>query len=104
MKNHLQICGFIQYRKIRNVEAFTAKLKICRHTQHGLITQRFEFQHTNLKRIECLAVDTFNYFSELFKNDYPLEQFSQTHESTLNYRNTVLCSHLMCWNVIEQSA
>lgn len=97
---HLQISGFVSYRKMRNVQGYVAKLNIITHTSTGLIKHGFEFKHTSPLMCECLAVNTFEHFAKLFKDNYTDERFTEAHITKLPYRSEKLTSQLICWNLI----
>jgi hypothetical protein len=100
MEKHKQISGFISYRKIRNVQGYTAKLTIIYHTDSGKIKQAFEFKHHKPEMLECLTVDCFEHFAKLFKENNPNDSFSEIHTTKANYRKVKLINNLICWNLI----
>ena len=97
---HLQISGFVSYRKMRNVQGYIAKLNIITHTSTGLIKHGFEFKHVNPSMCECLAVNTFEHFAKLFKENNPNDSFSEIHTTKENYRKVKVTNNLICWNLI----
>ena len=100
MEKHKQISGFISYRKIRNVQGYTAKLNIIYHTGSGTIKQAFEFKHLNPEMLECLAVNCFEHFAKLFKENNPNDAFSEIHTTKVDYKKVKIINNLMCWNLI----
>lgn len=102
---HVQIDGFISYKKTRSINEYTARLSIFKNVNNGIkndcTNEVMYLKGNDLKALQSEVFKQWHLISASFKNDFNLK-FCNDRMTSYNYRKNKMIGSIVSYNLISK--